>query len=747
MDADRNLLFGVLALQVDLIDADQFVKACTLWTTRKEVPLGDLLVESGWITPADRADVNRLVQRKLRKHASDVRLSLAGAADETVRRSLAAIADPDIRRVLSQLPPADGGLSTTADHALPAGQRYTPVSLHATGGIGRIWLTHDNQLGRYVALKELRPEKAADPRVVARFVREVRITGQLEHPGIVPVYDLIQRPDDQQPCYVMRFIKGRTLGQALDAYHARQVAGEPHSLDLLALLNAFVAVCNAVAYAHAQGIVHRDLKPDNIVLGDFGEVHVVDWGLAKVLRRRPERETDSPPVVPDDAEHDAERTLQGQFIGTPLYMAPEQAAGQPELIDGRTDVYGLGAILYQILTGRPPFTGSTTDEVLRKVREDQPVAPRDLGAGVPPALEAACLRALAKLPAARHGSAGELAEDVRRWLAEVAEEPLKQMAASQRRVHNELGRIQKQLLEAERFAILGQVVAGVTHEINNPLGIVINDRAVLQRDVQHLRDLLLLYQEAELTLAENCPDLARRIREFAEAVNLPYLLGNLDEVLSRLHDGMARIQQIVKDFRNFAFGGEESLVEADLNAGIECTLHIVRGRARKQKVTLEADLVPLPTVHCFPARINQVLLNLLRNALDACPDGGSVMVRSRAATDGVEIHVVDTGSGVDPAIRDRIFEPFFTTKPSDEGIGVGLYISRQIVEGHGGRIELDPLPREGSHFTIRLPLKPPPGAVLGLIRALPPSRRKSARPRGPGDGKEPPAPLTDAAKS
>src|SRR5262249_29757121 len=159
----------------------------------------------------------------------------------------------------------------------------------------------------------LRPEGAERPAAWARFLEEAQVTGQLEHPGIVPVYELARRGPDDQPFYAMRFVRGRTLSAAVKAYHQQRQAGTATILELRALLNAFAAVCQAVAYAHSRGVVHRDLKGANVVLGDFGEVMVLDWGLAKVLgRTTPEAET--PPVA---LATERQETLQGQVLGTP----------------------------------------------------------------------------------------------------------------------------------------------------------------------------------------------------------------------------------------------------------------------------------------------------------------------------------------------------------------------------------------------------------------------------------------------
>jgi PAS domain S-box-containing protein len=399
---------------MDLITTAQFVEACTVWTTRKGLSLADLLVEKGWITVGDKSDIERFLERKLKKHGGDARAGLAAVADD-VKRSLAALEDAEIQRSLAGLAASSPG--ATVDCVPEARERYRLTRLHATGGIGRVWLARDGNLGRDVALKELRPERANNPSLWRRFLREAQITGQLEHPGIVPLYELARRPDSQQPFYTMRFVKGRTMRDAARAYHQKRVAGQDEPLELLTLLNAFVGVCNTVAFAHARGVIHRDLKGENVVLGDFGEVIVLDWGLARLVDRPGAAAAERVAALLDGEEGfgEVDLTAPGQALGTPAYMSPEQATGRLDLIDCRTDVYGLGAILYEILTGQPPFTGSTTHEILQQVREREPVRPRQLWAGVPPNLEGACRRALAKEPAGRYASATELGQEVLHW--------------------------------------------------------------------------------------------------------------------------------------------------------------------------------------------------------------------------------------------------------------------------------------------------------------------------------------------
>src|SRR5262245_34379328 len=202
--------------------------------------------------------------------------------------------DAEFVRLLDRLRPRTGDVpvSPPGSASVPPGSepesegRYELLRVHACGGIGRVWQARDADLDREVALKELRPERAADPAMAARFLREARVTGRLQHPGIVPVYEMSPGSKGEPPFYTMRLIRGQTLTEATRAYHRRQAAGHRVHVDrlgLIRLINDYVTVCQTVAYAHTQGIVHRDLKGQNVVLGDFGEVAVLDWGFAKLL--------------------------------------------------------------------------------------------------------------------------------------------------------------------------------------------------------------------------------------------------------------------------------------------------------------------------------------------------------------------------------------------------------------------------------------------------------------------------------
>ncbi len=282
---------------------------------------------------------------------------------------------------------------------------------------------------------------------------------------------------------------------------------------------------------------------------------------------------------------------------------------------------------------------------------------------------------------------------------------LEEAARSEREARQALMRAQGQMRQTEKFAALGQMVAGVAHEINNPLSFVGNNVAVLQRDLRALVELLDLYQQSHPLLQSQQPELMQRVRQLSEQAELGYMLPNLHEMLARSRDGLKRIQQIVRDLRDFAHLGESDLQEADLNAGVQSTMNIIVGHARKKQVRLATELGTLPRVPCYPAKINQVILNLVANAIDASPEGGTVTVRTAAENGHARIEVIDRGPGIEAQVLDKIFDPFFTTKPPGEGTGLGLSISYGIVQDHGGAIDVDSKLGGGSRFVVSLPLQ------------------------------------------
>jgi serine/threonine-protein kinase len=324
----------------------------------------------------------------------------------------------------STMPPSPMPSDTDLSPAATAlGSRYRPQSFHARGGLGEVWRVEDEELHREVALKRIQERHRGNAESLRRFLREAEITAKLQHPGVVPVHGL-GRDEDGRLCYAMRFIEGVTLDEALKRFHAadRQPGRDPgeRSLALRELLNRFIAVCNTMAYAHSRGILHRDLKPSNIMLGDYGETLVVDWGMAKPFARTEvEQSTDEATLMPPATEDTPEaETQHGQALGTPAYMSPEQAAGHWDVVGPASDIFSLGATLYAILTGQPPYRGRSQDEVLHRARRGQFPPPRQAKPDVPRALEAICSKAMALKAQERYATARELGADVEKWLAD-----------------------------------------------------------------------------------------------------------------------------------------------------------------------------------------------------------------------------------------------------------------------------------------------------------------------------------------
>jgi len=291
----------------------------------------------------------------------------------------------------------DGTHDTTASEILTdeKGRKYELGKVVAEGGMGAIIDARDANIRRHVAMKVMLKPKECGKDSVLRFIEEAQVTGQLEHPGIVPVHELGVDASGNV-FYTMKLIKGRTLKDILTGLKkgdARTVQDYP----LLTLLNIFQRVCDAVAFAHSRKVIHRDLKPENVMVGEYGEVQVMDWGLAKILtkktaRRMPhgtERQEEGaasalPAAIESvrkDAGADVFKTLDGAIMGTPGYMAPEQAMGDMELLDERTDIYSLGAILYAILTLRAPIRFTGLAEFIEKVTSGRITPPAELGAG------------------------------------------------------------------------------------------------------------------------------------------------------------------------------------------------------------------------------------------------------------------------------------------------------------------------------------------------------------------------------
>ncbi len=365
--------------------------------------LNDLLKDSEWMKSAwQRIELSA-------EQAASLSSMRPGAGQlEEARAVLTALARERLQALRERLP-------------LSNETRYSVVREFARGGMGRILIATDNAVGREVALKEvLVPDAAqgrdptdADPEAVERFLREAKVTGQLDHPGIVPVYE-ISRRQDGSIFYTMKLVRGVSMTARMEEIASSSKTDAQKFAERMKLLEAFLDVCHAIAYAHARGVIHRDLKPDNIMLGDYGETVVLDWGLARVRGTEDVVMHRDTPRFSQSLMKNAQEshTLAGSVMGTPGYMAPEQAAGQLHLVDERSDVYALGAILYQILAGHQPYIGGGAMTVVEQVLAGDPTPLKVAAPLAPPDLVTLAEKAMARDREKRVGSAAQLADEI-----------------------------------------------------------------------------------------------------------------------------------------------------------------------------------------------------------------------------------------------------------------------------------------------------------------------------------------------
>ncbi|MCC6740751.1 MAG: SUMF1/EgtB/PvdO family nonheme iron enzyme [Planctomycetia bacterium] len=377
--ADRRA--AQIALRLGLVSQEQVDEAVARMEWEPDRDLPAILFTRGAVT-AEQAGALREFARELE----------SGSATQEVQRATV---------------PLGAGASAAWVH--PAGEvpsaRYSLKDEIGRGGLGRVVEAVDHVFHRTVALKLLVED--ADPVLLDRFRFEALITGRLDHPHIVAVHDMGVLAGTRDAFFAMKRIQGEDLAKIIIR----------RSWPQRRLIEALRDVCLAVAYAHSRGVVHRDLKPANVMLGDYGEVFVVDWGLARSLHFEAPGEATAPGAaeIPGAGPDTPRLTMAGTIIGTPQYMSPEQARGEIDAVDERSDVYGLGAILYQILTGHPPFEGEDARQVLARVEIERPTAPSKFEP-VDPQLEAICLRALEKEPRARFASARAMANEVDAYL-------------------------------------------------------------------------------------------------------------------------------------------------------------------------------------------------------------------------------------------------------------------------------------------------------------------------------------------
>ncbi|MBI2919555.1 MAG: SUMF1/EgtB/PvdO family nonheme iron enzyme [Planctomycetes bacterium] len=446
MDHSSELQFGLLAHQLKVVSNEQLLEAVAAWLNDLNVaclvpghPARNLpghLAEIGHLSPESL----ETVEAARAAQASD-----PPSVDSGVRQALLDLhPPPELRKWLFEAPVRKGAALEFQPRV--RGERYELGAEIARGGLGRVVEARDRHLERNVAIKLVLDGVSRD--LAERFVREARLAARLDHPNIVPVYDFdeLSTPEGERRLFMsMKRIRGQDLGAVLRGLSAADgnAAGRFSRARLLAI---FQDICLGIAFAHSRGVVHRDLKPSNIMIGDYGETLIVDWGLAK-LAGETARETGSPES--GLALSSPELTLEGEVVGTPAFMPPEQAGGRREEVDHRSDIFSLGGILYAILTHRPPFEGTSQRDVIEKVksgrieppsirvhslrranphRDPAPSAPEP----VPPELDAICMKAMAFRTKDRYQTATELHDDIQLFLEGVKERGRKQKEALDR---------------------------------------------------------------------------------------------------------------------------------------------------------------------------------------------------------------------------------------------------------------------------------------------------------------------------
>lgn len=400
-----DFLFGMCAFRKQLVNENALASAFARWSETEE-SIAQILTDRGELSDANRQEIEDNLTQLLESFDGDV----SAALGEILRDGFRAESRARFQSFLDAVMGRAGNATTSAT-------RYAIEKMHAEGGLGRVWLAYDRWMDRNVALKELHTRFNNETLLQHRFAQEAKITGQLEHPNVVPVYERGVRPETGQPFYAMRFLKGRPLGEAIA--DCRNKGKSPAAVVAMSrLLAAFVSICKAVAYAHSRGIIHRDLKPENILLGEFGEVMVLDWGLAKVI----DAAEDSLANVCVDSPAPTNRlaTTVGSVVGTPGYMSPEQASGDQSRLGRHTDVYGLGAILYEILTGRAPHAPASNesfDSAIERIATAPAAKVRTIEPRAPAPLAAICDKAMAFAPSDRYRHVIDLANDIERYVA------------------------------------------------------------------------------------------------------------------------------------------------------------------------------------------------------------------------------------------------------------------------------------------------------------------------------------------
>ena len=410
---------------------------------RDRIAYPPLMISDDSLSPAERL-FDRFLDGVQRGEAPDFEVLVAGHPEQaaSLRRlhqnwQLIRALEPDVRPAASPGPGTWDAFLRQLERQAPASARYERGPELARGGMGAIYKVYEESLRRTLAMKVALPRgrredaQPIDPVTMGRFLEEAQVTAQLDHPGIVPIYELSVNAGGQV-FFTMKLVRGENLSEIF-----RKVKEHAEGFDQTRVLWVLLRACEALAFAHSRGVIHRDLKPANIMVGRFGETYVMDWGVARVLgradahdlrlRAEPPRPLEEATRIGSQRKDDGSSdpgsplvTMDGEVVGTPAYMSPEQAAGKIDQLGPESDVYGMGAILYELFAGHMPYVepGQRTSSrtVLRWVLDGPPKPIRQIDPGVPPELVAICEKAMAREMSDRYPSMEELAEDLRAYL-------------------------------------------------------------------------------------------------------------------------------------------------------------------------------------------------------------------------------------------------------------------------------------------------------------------------------------------
>ncbi len=455
---------------------------------------------------------------------------------------------------------------------VPAEQKYALGVTLGVGGMGHVIQAHDKDLRREVAMKIMRKEIAEREGQRMRFVAEAQATSQLDHPGIPPVHDVGITPEGRL-YFTMKLLKGRTLAQVLQMLRVGDQA-TLREYTLHRLVTVLERVSEAVHFAHEKGVIHRDIKPDNIMLGAFGEVHLMDWGLAKLLGQEELPDVDADDIP--DTQEISLRTRHGMVKGTVPYMSPEQASGLAHL-DRRSDVYTLGCLLYEMLTLHPAFEGNKTAVLARVTLGDfEPVQERNLDRAVPKPLSAICRRAMFLDRASRQRTAREFAKELRAWLDGSADKrrrgrEAEKLAAEGLRVAGRHREIRKELTAARRRAILERKKVSEWQALEEKQSLFEAERRVRDLETQialifadtiSLLDAAIVMQPGHVEACATLAELWRERLEEAERISNAPIAAFALEMVRRHDDG--RLAAYVRGDAQLVLRTEPSRAEVEL---------------------------------------------------------------------------------------------------------------------------------------------------------------------------------------